>query len=451
MPPTPSKTSRTPSKAKRKAEKPYLDADSEPEAEESNHSIDSPATPPHPRDIQHPTTEQKEDVSNAAMAVDEGEDPIEGAEATIGEETSEMARPTRASDSRASQSSAAPSKSSKSGNQPQSSSGEALEKSNPKKRNSKQTPEDALSKKPKLAEEPVLAARTSSSAKGSSKSNEKDARDEIKAVELEDNLVSYWDFVTERRGETLLQKMKRDKKRKITAEEEEMVRIVKNRFYVEATAKFRPPEELVPNPINEELEIAITRYQRIIDLLERENAELEIIDHRARLQLEAEEEEVAAGVDSATNTTAVTAKSAPSTPGRSKRGAKSAPNSAKKTTATQRRASMAPIDTMDVSTPTESSVAQIFKSLPSGESLLADEDKAFLTARPALGANVDLRNLSRLQTRFDALELLTRQIGFTNDSFEDKAAATSAAMRAYMAPSGASKINLKAMLANPAE
>lgn len=325
---------------------------------------------------------------------------------------------------------------------------EADDKRNPKKRTSRQADSTSPPKKAKLSENTAEPSRSSKSGRDSSKSKSKSAKSESKAVELEDNLVSYWDFVTERRGETLLQKMKRDKRRKITAEEEEMMRIVKNRFYAEAAVKYRPPNDTAPNPINDELEIAVERYQRIIDLLEHENAELEIIGHRARLQLDAEQE----GESLSGHAISSTAKSAPSTPGRtSKRGNQSAPNSAKKTTAAQRRASIAPVSTMDVSTPTESSVAQIFKSLPPGETLLADEDKAFLTARPALAGNVNLPLLSRLQTRFDALEMLTRQIGYVNDTFEEKASSTSAAMHAYMVPSGAPKINLAAMLESTAE
>lgn len=324
---------------------------------------------------------------------------------------------------------------------------EAVDKRNPKKRTSSRAESTASPKKAKLSETAADPSKSSKSAHESSKSKSKDSKSESKAVELEDNLVSYWDFITERRGETLLQKMKRDKKRKFSAEEEEMVRIVKNRFYAEAAAKYRPPNEIAPNPINDELEIAVERYQRIIDLLEHENAELEIIGHRARLQLDAEQSEE---LDS--GNAASSAKSAPSTPGRtSKRGNKSAPNSAKKTTAAQRRASLAPVATMDVSTPTESSVAQIFKSLPPGETLLADEDREFLTVRPALSGSVNLPLLSRLQTRFDALEMLARQIGYVNDTFEEKAASTSAAMHAYMVPSGAPKINLAAMLATTSD
>ena len=500
----PQTSKRTPSKGKKKKEKLYLDADSEPENAEIEsqgnptftdlpNATDAPSSSARHQDsklpLQHvsslPTsttateidlqgnlnsstrTSPKSSTHTEEAKNEQESDPFNASKASTRAKSSKTSAKTTKSTSSAKKSSIEPSSSADktSSTLEQSSTHQdsysptdahkmdvegSSPKKNPKKRSSDVDDNTASPKRPKLKEGKAESSSTSKEAR-SSKSKAKDAKaTDSKAVELEDNLVSYWDFVTEKRGETLLQKMKRDKKRRLTSEEEEMVRIVKNRFYAEAAAKYRPEDEIVANPIDEELKVAIQRYQRIIDLLERENAELEIIGHRARLQLEAEEEAVGT-TGTSSSVSAAVAKSAPSTPGRPNRGTKSAPNSAKKTTAAQRRASLAPVETMDVSTPTESSVAQIFKSLPPGETLLSEEDRTFLSARPALGANLDLQLLSKLQTRFDALELLSRQIGFVNDTFEEKASATSAAMHSYMVPAGTSKINLTAMITSPSK
>jgi hypothetical protein len=86
---------------------------------------------------------------------------------------------------------------------------------------------------------------------------------------------------------------------------------------------------------------------------------------------------------------------------------------------------------------TASIVDEIILTLPPGDSLLTEEDRLFLAERPARSGALELISFGRLQTKLDALELLSKQIAQINDTFEDKASAASSAMREFMIPAKA--------------
>lgn len=239
-------------------------------------------------------------------------------------------------------------------------------------------------------------------------------------VPLEDNLVSYWDFVNEKRGERLLQMLcakKSDGTRRYTLEEETSMRIVQSRFFAEAQRQYRPPDHFEPNPANSGLLEGLARYQRVLELLEKEKEELETTQRRLETQLDLVDEAEA------------------SAKGKGRKGGKT-PSKGRKSTATtpvrSRRSSLATsTHQMDE---TDAVVGEIMSNLPASESLLSEEEKLFLEDRPATTAQLRLDDFSLLKTKFDALEKLVKQVGYIDNTITSKHASISSAMHQRMVP-----------------
>jgi len=264
-------------------------------------------------------------------------------------------------------------------------------------------------------------------------------------VTLEENPISYWDFVKKKRGDALIKRMVKespDGTRRLGQEEEETLRVVQNRFFAEADALYRPEDVYIPNPVNEELEVVQEYYQRIIDLLEKENEDLESSHHRVVSQL------ASLGVSPPSSSSsssfeslsqvqkATPSKASSGGGGRRKSLASAVPLSAKRT---QGRRSMVGVSAEEkalVET-TNAEVAEIMLHMPPVETLLSEEEMNFLAERPALASNLQLSAFSRLQTKLDSLQLLIKQMGYVNSTFEEKAIGISGAMRSYMVPSAA--------------
>jgi hypothetical protein len=244
------------------------------------------------------------------------------------------------------------------------------------------------------------------------------------SVPLESNPVSYWDFVNVKRGDKLIKRLvsaKADGSRRYTVEEETSLRIVQERFFAEAERLYRPEDVFEPNPANDGLLEGMARYQRIIELLEKENAELETIQRQIQNHLDDLEFGPAPSAPvgrAKTPTKATRGKRTGATPSRSRRGSLAAEH---------------PLDD-----PTQSEVTEIMMSLPPAETLLSEDEKLFLDEKSALVSQLQLSDFSRLQTKFDSLELMLKQLAYINGTFEEKSIAVSAAMRQIMVPAAAS-------------
>lgn len=335
----------------------------------------------------------------------------------------------------------------------------ATSETNAKKRKSDGPPseeeEALLSPLKKHKEQEKEGKAPTSTHQRASVARETTLRDSKGSVPLEENLVSYWDFVNEKRGERLLQKMKRDKRRPLEDDEEETLRVVKKRFYSEAERVMRPADQFVHNPINDELLSAVDQYQRILDLLERENEELTKVNRRVKSQLDEEILVSESDVKSKATSSSV------ATP--TKKGTRSAPQSAQKKVP-QRRASMAAGSSSsktkgdekdsneheEADNEAKASVDEILRHMPPAQSLLSEEEMAFLEVRPALATNLQQSQFSRLQTKFDALQLLVKQVGDINETLDQKCKASSAAMRSYMMPTATSNLNINRMKSSSA-
>lgn len=258
--------------------------------------------------------------------------------------------------------------------------------------------------------------------KASEKAGETNAKS---VVTLEENPVSYWDFVKPKRGDALIKRLVKEKpdgSRRLGEEQEETLRIVQSRFFQEAESLYRPEDVYISNPVNAELGVAQSYYQRIIELLEKENELLESSHRRVLSQLESLD---------------VTPSSTPSTTTKKQEEAKTPKSKA------ARRKSKASAETEPNAAEvqkTDDEVAEIMRNMPPVETLLSDEEKQFLDVRPALDSNLQLAGFSRLQTKLDSLQLLIKQLGYINTTFEEKAIGISGAMRTYMVPSAS--INL---------
>lgn len=291
----------------------------------------------------------------------------------------------------------------------------------PKKAKTAKTATSSSSKSSKLESTPPIHPESAPVDKIPPK--EPEATKPKAIVSLEENPVSYWDFVKPKRGDALIKrlvKLNNDGTRRLSEAAEETLRVVQSRFYEEAESLYRPEDMYIPNPVNEELETAQEYYQRIIELLEKENEALEATQRRVLSQLES------LSVSPSTSTSSTTPPGeAPKTPKSAAARRKSAPKSAKKKSSVNE----------EQVEKTDAEVAEIMKNMPPVETLLSEEEKDFLAFRPALASNLQLAGFSRLQTKLDSLQLLIKQIGYVNSTFEEKAIGISGAMRSYMVPS----------------
>jgi hypothetical protein len=269
------------------------------------------------------------------------------------------------------------------------------------------------------------------------------AKKESPTATLEENPISYWDFVNVKRGDKLIRRLvssQSDGSRRVGFEEEASLRIVQSRFFAEAEILHCPDDVLEPNPSNAGLLTGESYYQRIIELLEKENEELEAVQRRVQSQLESIES--AANMEGVTSSKSSSEQTEPKTP--SKRGSvkKTGGTASKSKTATPSRSKAPGTPSSSKLDQTESAMNDILMNMPPNETLLSEEEKLFLADRPALASNLQLSSFARLQTKIDSLELMIKQIGYINGTFEEKTIGISSAMRNFMVPAASAKVNL---------
>lgn len=253
-------------------------------------------------------------------------------------------------------------------------------------------------------------------------------------VPLEENLVSYWDFVNPSRGDRLIRHMaKRRANRRgtsssgatsigMSSEVEQSLRTVQRLFFTFAEAKFRPDDQYIDNPHNPALLESIAIHRHVLELLHKENEELE--------------KEVKGLKLSVNNPSSLTT------------------TNVNTSTSNKKQTKDKSVLTIEDRSSMDSYVASFVASLPPAEeNLLDEEDRMFLdrmsrftrsTSTATVGSkssssnfpsSLDLPSFSRLQTKLDAMELLSKMIEAVNVTFEEKAIEVSSSMRSAMIPS----------------
>ncbi|XP_049850785.1 uncharacterized protein LOC126323910 [Schistocerca gregaria] len=211
-----------------------------------------------------------------------------------------------------------------------------------------------------------------------------------KLVRLEDLSMSYWDFVYSHRCERIILSLS-SKKPEWDPSYSLTLQSVYDKFICRVRKEFYPPPVVEANPENEQLMQVKEKYLRILKLLEHEKAELE----RSNAKLEE-----------------LVNKSYSSHP-------KALSDAAEGDNKSQ--------------------CAKVTKTHPDLEILLSDQERILLTTKPDVG-QIDLSAFVGIQTKIDAVELWSKQIGMINNSFELKTSSISSIMRKYKIPDSPSSL-----------